>query len=119
MRNTIISSICAGIVLAYSLFTTLYVADFSQKIKNELPVASSYSSSDNLNINVNNIRDIYNRKKRLLGIIINRDYAEEVEDIIINLETAVKFADAQEIYNSAFTLKSTVEHIEKLNSFII
>ena len=116
MRNTIISIVCVALVFAYSIFTTLYVSDFSNKINNELSV----DFSDNKpNINIENIKDIYNDRKKLLGIIINRDHTEEVEDIIINLETAVKFDDAQEIYNNCYALKSAIEHIEKLNSFII
>ena len=116
MRNTIISIVCVVLVFAYSIFTTLYVSDFSNKINNELSISFSDNRSD---INIEKLKDIYIRKKKLLGIIINRDHAEELEDIIINLETAVKFDDAQEIYNNCYALKSAIEHIEKLNSFII
>lgn len=114
MRNTIISAICVTAVLLYSFFTMLYVNDFSDRIKNELPL--SFEISD---INTDNINDIYNEKKKILGIILNRDQLEEIEDIIINLESAVKFDNSQEIHNNICRLKSAIDYISKLNSFTI
>ena len=114
MRNTIISAICVTAVFLYSIFTMLYVNDFSDRIKKELP--PSFEISD---INTDKINDIYNEKKKILGIILNRDQLEEIEDIIINLESAVKFNDNQAIYTTALNLKSTIEHIKKLNGFKI
>ncbi|MBR2028896.1 MAG: DUF4363 family protein [Oscillospiraceae bacterium] len=116
MKNTIISAICVVLVFVYSIFTMMYVEDFSSKIKNELPV-SLYN--DDTDINISQIKDVYDSKKKILGVIINRDHAEELDDIIIKLETAVKFGDSQEIFSSAYNLKSALEHIEKLNNFTI
>ena len=92
----------------------LYINDFKDHIDQELPL--SFEISD---VNVNNISNIYNKKKKILDIIINRDHVEEIEDIIITLETAIKFNDKQEIYSAALNLKSAIEHIKKLNSFAI
>ena len=114
MRNTIISAICVTAVFLYSIFTMLYVNDFSERIKKELP--PSFEISD---INTDKINDIYNEKKKILGIILNRDQLEEIEDIIINLESAVKFDNSQEIYNNICSLKSAIDYISKLNSFTI
>lgn len=114
MRNTIISAICVAAVILYSIFTSIYINDFSNQINTELSLSVNISD-----VNVDNINNIYNEKKKILDIIINRDHVEEIEDIIINLESAVKFNDNQAIYTTALNLKSTIEHIKKLNGFKI
>lgn len=114
MRNTIISAICVAAVILYSIFTSIYINDFSNQINTELSLSVNISD-----VNVDNINNIYNEKKKILDIIINRDHLEEIEDIIINLESAVKFNDNQAIYTTALNLKSTIEHIKKLNGFKI
>lgn len=114
MRNTIISAICVAAVILYSIFTSIYINDFSNQINTELSLSVNISD-----VNVDNINNIYNEKKKILDIIINRDHLEEIEDIIINLESAVKFNDTQAIYTTALNLKSTIEHIKKLNGFKI
>ena len=114
MRNTIISAICVAAVILYSIFTSIYINDFSNQINTELSLSVNISD-----VNVDNINNIYNEKKKILDIIINRDHVEEIEDIIINLKSAVKFNDNQAIYTTALNLKSTIEHIKKLNGFKI
>ena len=114
MRNTIISAICVAAVILYSIFTSIYINDFSNQINTELSLSVNISD-----VNVDNINNIYNEKKKILDIIINRDHLEEIENIIINLESAVKFNDNQAIYTTALNLKSTIEHIKKLNGFKI
>lgn len=114
MRNTIISAICVAAVILYSIFTSIYINDFSNQINTELSLSVNISD-----VNADNINNIYNEKKKILDIIINRDHVEEIEDIIINLESAVKFNDNQAIYTTALNLKSTIEHIKKLNGFKI
>ena len=114
MRNTIISAICVAAVILYSIFTSIYINDFSNQINTELSLSVNISD-----VNVDNINNIYNEKKKILDIIINRDHLEEIEDIIINLESAVKFNDNQAIYTTALNLRSTIEHIKKLNGFKI
>lgn len=114
MRNTIISAICVAAVILYSIFTSIYINDFSNQINTELSLSVNISD-----VNVDNINNIYNEKKKILDIIINRDHLEEFEDIIINLQSAVKFNDNQAIYTTALNLKSTIEHIKKLNGFKI
>ena len=114
MRNTIISAICVAAVILYSIFTSIYINDFSNQINTELSLSVNISD-----VNIDNINNIYNEKKKILDIIINRDHVEEIEDIIINLESAVKFNDNQAIYTTALNLKSTIEHIKKLNGFKI
>lgn len=114
MRNTIISVICIVLVFIYSSFTMLYIDDFSNQINRQLPLSFEISDA-----NINNINNIFNNRKKVLDIIINRDHVEEIEDIIINLETAIKFNDKHEIYKAALNLKSAIEHIDKLNSFTI
>ena len=85
MRNTIISAICVSAVILYSIFTSIYINDFSNQINTELSLSVNISD-----VNVDNINNIYNEKKKILDIIINRDHLEEFEDIIINLQSAVK-----------------------------
>lgn len=116
MRNTIISIVCVVVIFVYSIFTMTYVNDFSKQIANELP---SFFSDSNCYVNIDNIKNIYSNKQKILSVIVNRDDVEDIENIIINLETAVKFSDQKEIYNNTYALKSTLEHITRLNGFTI
>ena len=114
MRNTIISAICVAAVILYSIFTSIYINDFSNQINTELSLSVNISD-----VNADNINNIYNEKKKILDIIINRDHVEEIEDIIINLESAVKFDNSQEIHNNICSLNSAIDYITQLNSFTI
>ncbi|MBQ6928805.1 MAG: DUF4363 family protein [Oscillospiraceae bacterium] len=114
MKHAIISAICVVLVLAYSFFTMLYVNDFSRQINGQLT-----ASAETGYIDTDKIKDIYEDKKSVLTFILNRDHTDEMENIITNLDSAVKYNDKKDISTNISLLKTALDGIVKSNSFTI
>ena len=114
MKHAIISAICVVLVLVYSFFTMLYVNDFSRQINGQLT-----ASAETGYIDTDKIKDIYEDKKSVLTFILNRDHTDEMENIITNLDSAVKYNDKKDISTNISLLKTALDGIVKSNSFTI
>lgn len=113
MKHALISAICVAIVFIYSFFTMSYINNFCNSINEVLPYAADY------NINTDAIVKIYDEHKNILTFILNRDHTNELENIIINLDKAVKYNDKQNTAINISLLKSALDSMIKSNSFTI
>ncbi len=113
MKHTWISCACLALVLVYSIFTFNYVKDFKSEIEYYISNSDMYITE----IEYEKIKNIYDSKKSILRFIINNDYTDEFENIIISLDNAIKFDNKDSVSEQINLLKINLERIMMQNKF--
>ncbi|MBE6878421.1 MAG: DUF4363 family protein [Ruminococcaceae bacterium] len=115
MKHTVISAACILLVVVYSFFTLGYVSEFKNQIDTQLSDPNNTVSAEDCET----IKNIYESKKNVLRFILNNDYTDQIEEIIIGLENAVKHRDYKDIDIYRQLLESVTEEIMHKNKCII
>ncbi len=115
MRHAVISAVCLFIVVIYSFFTLGYVSDFKKQVDIQLSALNDTISTEDCET----IKEIYENKKTVLRFILNTEHTDQIEEIIIGLENAVKHNNKQDIDVYSQLLESVTEEIMHKNKCII
>ena len=117
MKHMTISIISMCVVIAYSVFTGIYVSGFVKDIKQEL----SKTDTDVITISdtAENIHRIYNDKNKVLSFILNKEHLETVEEYLIKFEAAASSGINSDIEMYKNLLEASVDDIKRQNNSII
>ncbi|MBE6894077.1 MAG: DUF4363 family protein [Ruminococcaceae bacterium] len=115
MKHTVISAICLVLVIAYSYSTLFYIGSVKTEIESRLIFNGNLPTASDCE----NIENIYESKKNVLRFILNNEFTDELEDLIVKLENAVDYSNTQDIAQYTELLKSLLDDIMYQNRCII
>lgn len=115
MKHTIIAFAALVIVAVYSLFTFLYVSAFTSDMLEFTAAEATVTDTNDMSA----IRSTFEKKKKVLSFVINKEHLNEVENHIIQLENAAEYKDTQNAQQALKLLHSAIEEIRYHNRCII
>ena len=112
MKNAVISVICICFIAFCSIFSVLFMNNFTDEIRYDIQFAqqNNYSAAS-----VDKLENTFNIKKNVLILISSKDHINILEECIINIKYAAQHDDKQnlEVYTSL--LLKTASDMENMN----
>ena len=110
MKHVSITLICIAGIVVYTFLSCRYISTYTAQTLAEL---NNINNTAYIISSVENIKDIYDERKKLLLFMVNKDHLDEAEDIISELESAIIYDNKQDIQTGKEQLKSIIEEIKR------
>ena len=109
MKHIVISAVCTAIIFIYAFFSTFYINKFTDSCYSQLKNAEENGYTIQI---VTDLKSIVSKNKFLLEFMTEKSRIEDMENLIIELENAVKYDDEQQIYLCENKLLYDIEQIK-------
>ena len=110
MKHIAATAVCIVLIAFYTVFSYIFIGRFYDNMTYELINLCNSDYSENC---INEIRTLFEDNKKILLVIVNKEYINSVEENIIRMECAAHYDNIQDIAVCEKLIQSSIDEIKK------